>query len=318
MKKLQCLLTTVLLAASLSALATTWDEPWHDEVVREASHFVLAKVMSCDEEQGISIQIVKTLGGVPLSGQLEITDFYLLDICSTTGDHGPGFHFEGTRDCYFFLKQNDDGHYSIATPTTGFAKVEEAQVYATYRHSYHQALVPIDAYEATMTAIFKHHHQLAYDKKNIRKHIDKYLAWPPAGFDEGEIDLFFAQHVALETIYHLQLEGYFDQIMPFLNDTSNLHNPVSAARALTACDAKDATPALCTVLADTSRSDFLKVVCIYTLSRFRPVDHKGALVALEATASEEMNGFGGNIMDPRVCTHIPDVKAALGALLATL
>jgi len=36
------------------------------------------------------------------------------------------------------------------------------------------------------------------------------------------------------------------------------------------------------------------------------------------TASTEDNGFGGDIMDPRVCTHFPDVKSAVEQLIKTL
>jgi hypothetical protein len=42
------------------------------------------------------------------------------------------------------------------------------------------------------------------------------------------------------------------------------------------------------------------------------------LEALEKTASEKENGFGGNIMDPRVCTHIPTEKDALQELINEL
>jgi hypothetical protein len=41
-------------------------------------------------------------------------------------------------------------------------------------------------------------------------------------------------------------------------------------------------------------------------------------VKASETASTEENGFGGNIMDPRVCTHFPDVKDALEKLIKSL
>lgn len=69
------LLSILLLLNFLNASATTWDEPWADEVIRKADYFVLADIVSCDEEQGIKISIVRQLGG---SGSLDhqvITSF---------------------------------------------------------------------------------------------------------------------------------------------------------------------------------------------------------------------------------------------------
>jgi hypothetical protein len=42
------------------------------------------------------------------------------------------------------------------------------------------------------------------------------------------------------------------------------------------------------------------------------------LEALVKHANEEEDDFGGNIMDPRICTDVPSVKEALGSLIAKL
>ena len=39
--------------------ATTWDEPWQDEVIREADYFVLARIKSSNEES-VTIEIIKS------------------------------------------------------------------------------------------------------------------------------------------------------------------------------------------------------------------------------------------------------------------
>lgn len=83
-----------------------------------------------------------------------------------------------------------------------------------------------------MTAIFKNYHNLEYDKKSIANYIKKSLSTKPAGFAEDEINTFFLQHVALETIFHLRLNNYYNLILPFFNDSSNFHNRVSASKAL--------------------------------------------------------------------------------------
>ena len=87
---------TILLLISISvftrSFATTWDEPWAKDVIQNASSFVLAKVISNDEEKGVKIYIIKTLGGKKLTDSVFIEDFYLLELCSTSGGHGPEFH----------------------------------------------------------------------------------------------------------------------------------------------------------------------------------------------------------------------------------
>src|SRR5688572_11864056 len=224
------ILVFVLAFFTNSAFATTWNEPWQEKVIKEADYFVFAKIRSFDEEKGVVIDVIKTLGGQELTGKIKITDFYLLNLTSRSGGHGPEFNFKGIKESYFFIKKNKKGKYCIATPSTGFDYLRDGKVYATYRHSYHQALVPIDVYESTMTAIFNNYKNKPYKKPIIDEYVNKYLSLKPAGFGKTEIDTFFAQHVALECVYHLRLNGYYSNILPFLADTSNFHNQVSAAR----------------------------------------------------------------------------------------
>lgn len=296
--------------------ATTWDEPWQDEVMKEADSFVYAKIKSYDGEEGVKINIIKTLGGEELSGEIEITDFYLLHLCSISEGYGPEFHFNGIKECYFFIKKNKKGDYCIATPTAGFAPVIKFKIYATYRHSYHQAEVDQDIYEMTMTAIFNHYHNKAYRRKDIDRFVSKYTKLDPAGFEAPET--FFNQHVAMESIYHLGLEGYSAKMIPFLKDTSNFHNQVSAARALSAENTKTAKDALMNAISNEYFGEFVKVICVWSLSKLDPVDLKSSLVDAEKNASDESNDFGGNIMDPRVCTGLPSLKEALSDLIAQL
>lgn len=311
------LLIVSLIASWTFTHATTWDEPWHDEVVKNADSFVFAEIQSFDE-QVVKIKIIRSLAGVPLSGEIEITNYYLLNICSTSGGHGPEFHFENVKQCYFFLKKNDKEQFCLATPTTGFASVNEGKVMATYRHSYHQAIVPITLYEDTQTAIFNHYHQKSFNKLEIKKIVDENLAKIPAKINEQGMDLFFAQHVALELIYHLRLEGYESQLLPFLMDDENVHNALSGARAMITCNTESGKQALMKIIEDPSRDNFVQVMCIWSLAEFNPASLKKQLANLAKTASEDENGFGGNIMDPRVCTHIPDVKRALNTLVQKL
>lgn len=318
MKPLKTILFLIFALLTTNTWATTWDEPWQEKVIKEADYFVFAKVKSYDEEKGIVIEIIKTLGGEELKGEIEVTDFYLLELCSRSGGHGAEFHFDGISESFFFIKKNSKGKYCIATPTTGFDYLKDGNVSSTYRHSYHRAIVPVDIYEKTMTAIFNNYHNKPYDKKFIADYITKYISLKPAGFGDNEINTFFAQHVAMECIYHLRITDFYTKLLPFLADTSNFHNQVSAARALIAYNTKECKQALLNVVSDTTRDDFVQVVGIWTLSEFKPTELKQQLIKVTETASTEENGFGGNIMDPRVCTHFPEVKYALEKLIETL
>ncbi|OCX51845.1 hypothetical protein BEL04_17700 [Mucilaginibacter sp. PPCGB 2223] len=321
MLKLKLALLTLLIFLSVCVKATTWDEPWQDQVVKKSEYFVLAKVLGFDANKNVTINILKQFGGQPLSGKISITNFYLLSLCSESAGEGPEFHFKGIDSCYFFIKKNSKNEYCIATPTTGFAAKIDGQVYATYRHSYHQALIEPDIYEKTMTAIFNNYHGLPYDKTYLNTFINKYLSIKPAAYsnsDEKQTAVFFNQHVALESIYHLGLTGYYGKILPFLDDEKNFHSQVSAARALTAYNTAESKKVLLSKITKSSTGNFVKVICIWTLKTYHPTELKQQLINAELTASSKENGFGGNIMDPRVCTQFPTVKKALTELVASI
>lgn len=313
------ILAIMFLLGTIKTFATTWDEPWTDKVIKNAEYFVLADIISYDEENGIKIKIVKQLGGKQLPSEIEITDFYLLEIVSSSSGHGAEFpSFEDIKQSYFFIKKNSKGKFCISTPTSGFDYIKDEKVYATYRHSYHQASVPIDIYEMTMTAIFNNYHHLEYDKKSIADYIEKSLSKKLAGFGENEINTFFLQHVALETIFHLRLNNYYNLILPFFNDSSNFHNRVSASRALIGNKNKEVINLLLNKIATNKDDDFTTVNCIWTLKEFKSKEIKFEVQKLIENASTEDNGFGGNIMDPRVATSFPTVKSALEDLVSSL
>lgn len=317
MKKLLFILTLTTFFCIDKIQATTWDEPWADQVIKESSSFVLAKVTACDEHKGISIEVIKTISGKELKGSLLINNFYHLTLCSSSG-HGVEFHTEKVDSCYFFISQNPKGQYCIATPTTGFDYVLDGQVVATFRHSYNMTSIPVSIYEKTMTAIFNNYHNIPYDKDYVSKFAKEYLSKPPAGFSKDEINIFFLQHVALECVHHLKLKIDENLIIPFLNDKNNFHNQVSAARAMVAFNTTTSKQTLLRVINDTTRRGFVQVMCIWSLKEFKPIELKAQLKNLEKNASDESDGFGGNIMDPRICTNIPSVKEALDVLIQEL
>lgn len=312
------LLLFLLLLIGPLAHAATWDEPWQESVVKQADCLVLARVTATNPRNGATATILRSLAGEPLTGTVQITEFYSLLVCGDSSGEAPTFELGGTDSCYFFLQKRPSGMYAIATPTSGFARVRQGQVAATYRHSYHQAQVPQAVYETTMTAIFQHYHGQKYVAQPIEELINTALALPPAHLDATGRSTFFLQHAALETIYHLGLTTHYDVVMPFLRDTTNFHAQVSAARALTATPTAEDKQQLVKMLTSKSSRDLAKVIAITTLVAYKPTELKPQLAALAETASNEPNGFGGNIMDPRICTRVPSVKEALIALITQL
>ncbi len=308
----------IFLFSFLRAYSTTWNEPWAEKIIKESDYFILADILSFNEEKGVKLKIIKQIAGEKLPKEIEITNFYMLDIMSSSSGHGVEFNFDKIKSSYFFIKKNTENQYCIATPTSGFDYIMNENVAANYRHSYHRSLVPREVYELTMTAIFNKYHNINYDTTKISEFVRMQLLKKPSGFKEEEINTFFLQHVALETIFHLRIGDFFEKILPFLNDTSNFHNRVSAARALIAYNTVRSKQVLLNKIATNKEDDFTTVICIWTLADFRPVELKNELQELVHSASDQENGFGGNIMDPRVGTDFPEVKIALEDLIKKL
>lgn len=312
--QIKTLLLIVIVLFGSTAKATTWDEPWQDQIIKEAESFVFAEIKSSSEME-VKIKIIKTLAGKKISGTVLINGFYLLDLCSSSGGHGPEFILKGINKCYFFLSSGENGAFKISTPTSGFAHIISGKVYATYRHSYHQALVEPEVYEKTMTAIFNHYHGQLYDSDWISGYIDEKLSLPPANMNENEVDIFFSQHVALECIFHLGLDGYCDKLLPFLSNTDDFHTQASAARAARSCPTAELKQAMVRLIQEKETEPFVQLMCVWAFEKIKPVELKEELIAIRDASSDTGLDFGGNLMDPRVCTSLPSVKDALSKMI---
>lgn len=185
----------VLLVLTLSihskGLSETWDEPWQKEIIQNADYFVLAKVLSNVDSIGTEIEIIKYFGNQKLEGRILINGFSLLKMTSSSG-HGVHLYFEKDQTLYFFLNKREDRNYAIPTPTSGFAVLDSNKiVYATYRHSYHQALIPQDVYEMTYKEIWDYYKTGEFNIDRILPFINEYIDKSPAGFEKEEISTFF-------------------------------------------------------------------------------------------------------------------------------
>ena len=301
-------LITTLLAISFQSFATTWNEPWQKEIIRKAEYFVKAEVITSSDSM-ITLNIESSIGET-LEGEIIVNDFFLIEICSWSGGHGPEFRFEKGVEGYFFLKKGEDNNYQIPTPTSGFNMIRNNEVQANYRHSYHKALVPLDLYELTYTQIWNKYHGETVDDKAIVKFIDQTLSKEPAGFEEDEINLFFKQHVALETAYLLELNLDFEVLKKF-SESDNFHSKISSIRAMSHQNTTKTVSYLFDFIESEENEDFTKVIAIWTLLKFENDDVYKRLVKLKKKLSEESTSFGGNIMDPRVCTFFPSPKGAV-------
>ena len=311
MKKI--LITSLLLLSFGKIWCTTWDEPWQDEIIKQSESLVLAKILKTTKKGQVQVQILKLIAGKAVPQKIKLSGFYLLDLCSISGGHGVHFEFGEVDSMYLFLKKKKK--YQISTPSSGFARIKNGKVYATYRHSYHQALVSMELYEKSMLAIFNHYHQLTYDRSWANEFIQTHIHKPVAGFEEHEIEEFFLQHVALEMAYHLELKMDLSTIKPFIH-SDNFHAQTSGIRSLWQNNDQETHEFIIEFIADSTKEGFSRVIGLQLLEHHDARTYKDQLLELHDQIGDAFSGFGGNIMDPRVCTNFPSqVNYALEALI---
>lgn len=305
---------------SSSAFATTWNEPWHRKVVTLARSFVRGEVLSCDAREGLEIRVSKQLAGEKLAETLRVNGFSLLHLTSASAGHGPEFRFDKGAEYYFFLSPNRKKEgYTIPTPTTGFAYVSPRGVHATYTHSYYQALVDEDLYEATMTAIFQISHGEKADVKAMMEIVDEKLKKAPKGVPgrgakPEDVTCFFEQHVALEVFAWFGTEDRVALLEPFLSFDDRFVQ-ISAVRALGHLDTMDARERMMAFL-EGENHGFARVLATWALHKYDAREFLARLKRFYPSAPTGETGFGGNIMDPRVGTRFPgSVKIAVAELI---
>lgn len=310
MHRIKLLVILVLtLSVQTNLKAETWNEPWQKKIIQKAEYFVLGNVVEIDS-LGVQIEILQNFGKNKLPNRILINGFSLLKLSSSSG-HGVHFDFEKGQNLYLLLTQREDGNFAIPTPTSGFAVLdEENNVYATYRHSYHQALIPKDIYELTYQAIWNHYHNSEFDKGLIMEFINEQIEQSPAGFEENEISTFFLQHASLETAYLLDIPIELSRIQKFaLSD--NFHSKVSSVQLMSLLDDKKTMEFLFQFIQNEENDNFEKVIAIRSLKKIGGKDYNDKLIEIADQLSDEETGFGGNIMDPRVGTSFPSPKEAV-------
>lgn len=310
MRKIKILIILIVSITCQNTLqAETWDEPWQKEIIQKSEYFVLGNVIKLDS-LGVHIQITQNFGTKELPNKILINGFSLLNLGSSSGQ-GVHFDFEEGQNHYFLLTKKDDGNFTIPTPTSGFALLdEENNVYATYRHSYHQALIPKDIYEMTYKAIWNYYSGLDFDRKSVQEFIDEQIDKEVAGFDEDQISTFFLQHASMETAYLLDLPIELSRIEKFAN-SDNFHSKVSAVQLMSLLENHKTKEYLFTFIQSENNENFEKVIAIRSLKKIGGKEYNDKLKEIANSLSDEETGFGGNIMDPRVGTRFPSPKQAV-------
>ena len=310
-------LLTLLALSPIDVSATTWDEPWMDEVIAGSASFVRVTV-TAQRANEVEVKVTRHLAGTTTPSDIKLVGYSLLSMGGASLPE-TSFPFHAGSDYYLFLEKADEGAgYRIATPTTGWAAVTGDGVFATYRHSYHKALVPEDVYELTMTAIFNRIHGMRKDETPARRFVSTELSQRPAVLTETaevkEQAQFFRQHAALETFRYLGSEQELDLIDPFL-ETDDFHVQVSAVRALAGVRSKAASRKLMGFI-EAERHGFAKVMAVWGLREQGAKDMLPRLRQFVSRGKDEETGFGGNLMDPRIGTRFPpSVKEAVEELV---
>lgn len=318
MPRLSVIVFIAVSLAATSARATTWDEPWTEEIMKAADSLVEVEITG--DASPLSVRTIKVWAGAAVPDTWQLDGFHMLGLRSVSGGHGPAYHFDKGDKILAWVKAGDKaGVYSLPTPTSGYALIrDDGQVEAALRHSYHRMLVTKEMYLQAATAIFAHlHDQRDIDLSFLTGWVTTYLGKPPSKLDsEPATVLFFQQHVVLESLMYFGKAEHVPVLAPFVR-AEVWHQRVSAARALGGIGGPDAEAALLERVAS-DEADFVKVIAVWGLVR---MDAKGAvprLRELQKTASTESTGFGGNLMDPRIGTSFPTVKGAIETAIETL
>lgn len=301
------LLVASLLTFATAARASTWEEPWHKDVVTQADSFGLYKAEAASETKA-SFILVKHLAGDETGKEVTVDGFYALDPVVFGKGRTLPLLFEAGNQYYLFIKHgNSKDSWSIATNTSGFAKVAPEGVVATYRIAMHQAYVPPDVYEMTQTCIFNHLHGLACTP-DTQVFINKEVAYPVAELSENaakaDMDRFFLQHAALETAYLIKYPISLKTLSKFLA-SGFFHVQIAAVRALSASGAPERNQMLLSFAEDTSKNIMARIMAVVLIKDLNARELKPQLAAYMDKGPDEGFWWGRDIMDPRLAPDFP-------------
>ena len=322
LKGLRVAVALAMTGMPVVASAHGWVEPWHEDVLRSARSLVLADV-SRAPDGGWRARVDRLLAGRPVPPQLEIRSYGLVGSgFEPIAGHPHPLRLEpGSR--YYLLLMRDEvtQSYALATPASGFARLDGDHVIATYRHSLDHARVPRDAYESTVTAAFRAQHGQPVDGAApdfVRLQLARPVADPEAAGRPSRrvVERFHLQHAALET--HALVGGPLEMAIlePFL-EAQTAQVQVSAVRALARIPGAASRSALLGFTAHEDRHPLARAMALRGLGRMEP---GGLLPELRRIARETVDHpvlpLDTHFMDSRRLDLPPSLSAAVQEALA--
>ena len=88
MTKIKCFLICLTVFFATLANATTWDEPWQEEILVKSESMVLLRIDSINNAKGIWATVIRNIAGAPIKGSIHIDGFFALRLTSYSGGHG--------------------------------------------------------------------------------------------------------------------------------------------------------------------------------------------------------------------------------------
>jgi hypothetical protein len=320
----RCLLVLLFLVLAPFARATTWDEPWHGEVLRGSDTLGLFEIVALDHEAA-RLKTIRTLAGEGTPAEIEVDAhaYWRLQFTSLFRDESGKIHDEFAPDlpeghrAYLLLKRHGR-RWQLATPTAGVAGIlDDGTVAATYRISVEKTIQDAKAYEHVQACLFRASHGDRCPRDSLATYLVDPLSEPAAGLGPeatpGEVQRFFRQHVALESAYLLDASLPLALLEPFLAHAF-FHTQVSAVRALKASHDPGRDDRLVTFIADPSREANARVTAVLMAKEIANSALTSRIKALKVVDENEA-GLPMGIMDPRIGTSFPDsVQNAIESL----
>ncbi|MDH5327798.1 MAG: hypothetical protein OEZ68_15590 [Gammaproteobacteria bacterium] len=289
-----------------SVNATSWDEPWQEEVIARSQTLALYKVQKSGEQ--LQLRLIKHLIGTKTQETIEISG-YDTGYSSISGDHAHAKfpHIQG-RQYYMYLRQ-DKGQFFLSSPTAGSDFLRDnGEVAGTFRISMHQTSLKARTYERAQICLFKALHEGVCPDGEIKSLILEPLTHAPAPLGQSntpeQFRMFFRQHIALESAYILRYSLSMKVLEPFLSAKA-FHTQVSAVRALSVSKTQNRDLKLCDIIESGQGDGMARVMAVMMLATQKTDRATARLREYEPKAPEKETHLGIGIMDPRIGTFFP-------------
>jgi hypothetical protein len=284
----------ILSLASADVGASTYEEPFDVDVVREAETFVVGTLKPGRRP---SLVVERVLAGeAPRHRTVRVDGL---------GDAVP----DRPSQVYAWLDR-EGKTWRVATPTSNVDYFHGPHVLGSFRISCAGGLYEPALYERVQAAWFKALHGDESGHPELREFVSAELVREPEtleGRDATQALGFFRQHAAMEILASVPSLAPALDLTPFLY-FQDMHAQISAVRAIAA--RVGSTQAMVDFLAD-ERAQEVPALVAARLLRGRTIDEaqRGQLeAALTKSSTEKVWLCGGSIMDPRYTTDYSEVS----------